>query len=107
MQHRVKNFHAGQISLNYEKWAEMTCDCNILEVVKGSQKEFIKDLPIQSPYPHNSVNRDHLEAVRFEIKSLLTKNVIIPSKHEPGELISPIFCVPKRNDKIRLILNLN
>ena len=105
MQHRVKNFQAGQISLHYEKWAEITCDCNILELVKGSQIEFIKDPPIQSSYPYNSVNRDHLEAVRFEIKSLLTKKVIIPSIHEPGEFISPIFCVPKPNDKIRLILN--
>ena len=74
--------------------------------MKGSQIEIIKDTPIQSSYPHNSVNRDHLEAVRFEIKSLLTKKVIIPSIHEPGEFISHIFCVPKPNDKIRLILNL-
>ena len=106
LQHRVKNFQAGQISHHYKKWAELTSDRNILQLVKGSLIDFINDPPVQSSYPHNSVNRDHLAAVSLEIKSLPTKKVIIPSIHEPGEFISPIFSVPKPNNKIRLILNL-
>ena len=106
LQQQVKNFQAGQISHNYEKWAVLTSDHNILQLVKESLIDFINDPPVQSSYPHSSVNRDHLEAVSLEIKPLRTKKVIIPSIHEPGEFILHIFSVPKPYDKIHLILNL-
>jgi hypothetical protein len=40
-----------------------------------------------------------------EILSLLNKGVIIPSQHEPGEFISPIFLRDKRGGSFRRILN--
>ena len=59
--------------------------------------------------PQTLSSRDHIEHIEHandEIQPLLKKGVIVPSKHEPGEFISPIFTVPKAGDKIRLILNL-
>ena len=41
-----------------------------------------------------------------EIETLLNKGVIIPSSHEPGEFISPIFLRPKPDGTYRMILNL-
>lgn len=42
----------------------------------------------------------------MEIKKLLEKGVIVPTVHEPGEYISPIFSRAKRDGSSRLILNL-
>ena len=41
-----------------------------------------------------------------EIKNLIAKRVIVECDHEPGEFISPIFTVPKKDENVRLILNL-
>ena len=37
---------------------------------------------------------------------MLAKNVITRTVHETSQVISPIFCVPKNDNKVRLILNL-
>ena len=42
----------------------------------------------------------------MEINSLLAKGIVVPCTHETNEFISPIFTVPKPDNKIRLILNL-
>ena len=39
-----------------------------------------------------------------EIKNLLQKDIIKKSQHKEGELISPIFLVPKSEDSFRMIL---
>ena len=46
------------------------------------------------------------EFVRQEIQNLQGKRVIAHTKHEPGELISPIFVRPKTDGGMRFILNL-
>ena len=47
-----------------------------------------------------------MSLVDKEIESLLDKGVIVSCGHEPGEFISPIFTVPKKDGNVRLILNL-
>ena len=89
-------FQAGQLSLHYERWADLTSDPEILQSAKSSTIDFTDDPPVQM-YPHNSIGKDHITALETEINSLLEKRVTIPSKHEPGEFISPIFSVPKPN----------
>ena len=46
----------------------------------------------------------HISVIKQEISSLLCKNVIKICTHEKGEFISPIFCLPKKVGKVRLIL---
>lgn len=41
-----------------------------------------------------------------EISKLLSKRVIVPTEHEPGEYISPIFLRDKKDGNFRMILNL-
>ena len=57
-------------------------------------------------HPPNSVPRNHVSLVDREIRSLLDKGVIVPCDHEPGEFISPIFTVPRKDGNVRLILNI-
>ena len=45
-------------------------------------------------------------AIDFELERLLAKEVIEPTRHEPGEIISPIFVREKKDGRFRLILNL-
>jgi len=44
--------------------------------------------------------------MEYELASLLSKRVIVESCHEVGKFLSPIFSVPKKDNKVRLILNL-
>ena len=54
----------------------------------------------------NSISRDLLSALESELKDLLSKGAVTPVEHKDLEFVSPIFCVPKKDDKVRLILNL-
>ena len=103
---KVLSFRGGQLSLFHHKWTSLTSDVNILQTISGDCIEFISIPPTQVSYPPNSIPRDHASLVDREIKSLLDKGVIVLSKHEPGEFISPIFTVPKKDGNVRLILNL-
>ena len=84
----------------------MTSDVNILQTIAGDCIEFISQPPNQWAYPPNSIQRDHTPLVDREISSLLDKGVIVSCAHEPGEFISPIFTVPKKDGTVRPILNL-
>ncbi|XP_028415485.1 uncharacterized protein LOC114538507 [Dendronephthya gigantea] len=95
----------GQLSSYYSEWANFTSDSSILETVSGEKLNFI-EFPIASSYPLNSICKEHYSLADAEIKSLLEKRVIIECSHEEGEFISPVFTVPKKDGRVRLILNL-
>jgi len=99
-------FRAGQLSLYLTKWQKITSDQHILDIVSGDKIDFIHMPPKQIFCPPNSICKDHFSLAMKEIMSLLTKGVIVRSKHESGEFISPIFTVPKPDGNVRLILNL-
>ena len=44
--------------------------------------------------------------IEAEIQKLLDKGVIVPTQHESGEYISPIFVANKKDGSYRMILNL-
>ena len=99
-------FCGGQIKYFISQWEGLPSDKSILQTVKGEVIEFIGDPPTCSIYPTNSISKDHEIKIDEQISKLLAKNVIVKTSHEPGEFISPIFSVPKKDDKVRLILNL-
>ena len=103
---KVQSFRGGQLSLFRHKWEKLTTDANILQTISGDCIKFISNPPTQVSYPSNSIPRDHASLVDREIKSLLDKGVIVLCNHEPGEFISPIFTVSKKDGNIRLIRNL-
>ena len=103
---KVNSFKGGQLSSFHHKWERLTSDASILQIISGDRIEFLSDPPSQVSYPPNSIPRNHMSLVDKEIKSLLGKGVIVSCDHEPGEFISPIFTVPKKDGMVRLILNL-
>ena len=63
--------------------------------------------PYQGAVPREKkildLNEQH--AIDTKIDKLLAKGVIIPSSHEEGEYISPIFTRAKKDGSCRIILN--
>ena len=104
---RAKNFKAGQLSNCYEEWKQITSDEDILATISGEKIEFMGHPPVQHSTPYsNALQQDQLCLVEQEIKSLLEKEVIVKCEPEEIEFVSPIFTVPKKDGKLRLILNL-
>ena len=83
---------------------QLTSDPHILQTIAGETIEF-SSYPIQVSYPPNSICKDHVALVEAEIYSLKEKGVIVPRYREFGEFISPIFSVPKKDGRVRLIHN--
>lgn len=99
-------FVGGQISNFLPKWESITSDPTILQTVKGETITFIGKPPTQYGCVCNSIAKEHVTAIELEVNSLITKKVIMECNHELDQFVSPIFSVPKKNGKVRLILNL-
>ena len=102
----VVTFSAGQISQYIDNWRKIRSDPYILNIVSSDTIEFVSHPAIQQNYPPNSSSRDLLLAIESELKDLLSKGVVTPVEHEDLEFVSPILCVPKKDDKVRIFLNL-
>ena len=107
LHHKVNCFEAGRISQCIDEWRKITSDPEILDMVNGYTIELI-----DGPPPHNNQSKyDFSRSIKkllheLELSKLITKSVIVPSCHEKGEVISPIFVCPKKDDTHRMILNL-
>ena len=99
-------FEAGGITKHLENWKNITSDPFILNMVKGAQ------IPLENHnfYCNNSrknnISDNEYPIIDKEIQRLLKLKVIERSEHEEGEIISPIFAVPKSDGTSRIILNL-
>ena len=58
------------------------------------------------PREKKILDLDEQHVIDTEIYKLLANGVIIPSSHEQGEYISPIFTRAKKDGSFRVILNL-
>ena len=97
---------AGRVAKYVDSWRHITNDIWLLPTIQGVNIEF-DQIPVQNVVPKQFGMSDiERGAVAFEIKRLLSKGVIIPSRHESGEFISTIFVRPKKDGSYRLILNL-
>ena len=75
-------------------------------MILGQPIEFT-GTPYQGAVPREKkiLDLDEQHVIDIEIDKLLAKGVIIPSSHEEGEYISPIFTKPKKEGSLRVILN--
>ena len=82
-----------------DKWKEIPSDSEVLNCVKGQ--------PTKNLGPkRKSFNISDSLVIEAENQKLLDKGVIVPTQHESGEYISPIFVVNKQDGSYRMILNL-
>ncbi len=98
-------FKAGQILLKLTEWRKIISDTEVLRTVAGEKIEFTS-LPQQNSYKTNKFPEKENGIIAEEIQQLLAKEIIVASKHEPDEFISPVCLRPKPDGLHRLILNL-
>ena len=97
----------GRLKFFSEFWASITEDRYILEAIKGAKLEF-DSLPCQSFPPHEiSCSLQEKLAIGVELEKYLESGIISKAEHSEGEFISKIFSRPKKNGKIRIILDLS
>ena len=103
----VNTFKAGRLKYHSNAWKEITTDRSILNTVEFGIKIEFDYFPSQYSVPrqYKFSELEH-SAIKDEIKSLLSKDVLKIVEHTKGEFISNIFTRPKPDGKIRMILNL-
>ena len=75
-------------------------------MVEGVDMEFT-ELPVQEhPARSHQFSQEQVKAIDSEVSELLRKAVIRKACHSAHEYVSPIFVVPKKDNKWRMILNL-
>ena len=91
-----------------ENWRKITSDENILDIVQHCHFEFDEDFSDCQFHVFQGGKFTESESIAIdnEISSLLAMNVITEVDHSEGEVISPIFIVPKKDGEYRMILNL-
>ena len=103
---KSKDFVAGQIRFCISEWENITSDSEILKMVSGVDIEF-NQLPVQDqPIVNHCLSKQQTAVVDDELSDLLKKGVVRQVGHSDQEYISPIFLVPKKENKWRMILNL-
>ena len=80
----------GNIRHHLSEWKELTSHETVLATCSGIRvrKEHI---PPQKSFRGKKISSEQKMFFDKEIKTLLQNKVIVPSEHEDGELVSPIF----------------
>ena len=102
---KVKSFKAGCLRNHLKEWEKLTSDPEVLQTISGMPIILLGDLPESQLFQY-SLGKEEAHFVEQEIANLCKKGVIVKSSHEFGEVISPIFVIPKSDGGFRFILNL-
>lgn len=99
---------AGNLAKFDSIWRSITKDKSVLDIATQCHIEFIDQLPpVQEIVPRElSFSVKEFYAMKQQLTKLADKRVIAPVKHCKHEFISNIFCRPKPNGSVRIILNL-
>ena len=102
-----QTYLAGRISQCLGQWREIPSDRHILQLVQAMKIEF-DDIPKGRKLEHpDKFSPDEWQYLQSEIQNLLHMKVVKKMGHTSGEVISPIFLVPKEQaGKFGMILNL-
>ena len=90
---------------HFAVWKDLTNYCVILSDVLGASIE-LSAIPTQHRLPGYSLKEHEYSVVHQEIQKLLQKGVIMKVKYSPGQIVSGIFLLPRKDGTFRLILNL-
>ena len=107
LQNTPENFEAGKTKNFKDNWFKITYDKFIRNTI-GGYKDEMDDIPIQTviPKPIQFSSEEH-DKISKEIERFLECKIIEEvNEATDGEYISNIFFRPKKDGKIRIILNL-
>ena len=102
----MKKFKGGNITYCFEKWANITQDQFVLNIVKfGLTTEFAK-VPVCQFVPPLNFSPVEIEIIDAKISKLLSKGVIVNTTRESNDYASRIFTRTKKDGNYRMIFNL-
>ena len=98
----------GRLRFFLQNWKKITDDQWVLSVIEeGYKLEFIQKPP-QTGIKQTSVPNQDLDLLKLEVEDLLKKDAIetVPWNEINSGFYSTFFLVPKKNGKMRLVINL-
>ena len=105
----IKVQHApltGRLKFPLRNWEKLTQDGNILSIVQGSKISFCRT-PFQHTLPQTTrVNQEERLLINSEIHEMLRKGAIQQVQPEPGQFLSNLFLVDKKDGGHRPVKNL-
>ena len=101
-----QKFIAGNIQRHLPQWLLLPQDSWIHQAVTGYSIHFDSEPPIQSTDPTYHRTKEEEEALDREIAELITKEAVEEVDFCLARFVSPMFIVPKKGGKWRLVLNL-
>ena len=96
---------AARLPYCLQNWQVITSDQWVLKVVQGYQLE-LTSTPHQRGAPYPLVDHQHWRAVEEEVQKLLEKGAILKVEPCPGQFISRLFLVTKKDGSFRPVVNL-
>ena len=106
LQKQSEDFRAGQICFCLAQWKQITTDEGILKMVEGVDIDFTELLVQEKPAHNHTFSTEQIHAIDLEVWELLKRGVIRKAHDSNKEYISPIFVLPKKDNRWRMILNL-
>ena len=105
-----EGFCAGNIRKCFDMWAKITNDREILQFVGGTkvklQESGINAQKASSKIKMHIFSEEEIEEVSLALDKLETQNVITKCLSEQEQVISNIFYRRKKDDSLRIILNI-
>ena len=101
-----EKFMGGNITNCFEKWANITQDQFVLNIVKFGLTMKFAEVPVCQFVPTLNFSPVETEIIDAEISKLLSKGVIVNTTREPNDYVSRIFTRSKKDGNYRMILNL-
>ena len=103
----MQNYLIGDIAKCHHMWTQITDDPWVLDIVQnGMSLDFCKAPICYNVNPSTTQNAQKRAVIASEIRSLVRKGVIQPTKLTAGAYVSTVFTTEKSDDTHRMILNL-
>ena len=96
---------AGRLKYFLKNWECLTQDPQVLEMVKGFQIPFLSH-PSQKSYAPMKFSAEEKDLISKEIVQMIQKGAIEEVLPGEGQILSPIFIVPKKDSGFRPVINL-
>ena len=96
----------GRTLFYLENWGQLNTDSSVLDIVKGYRLRF-KVHPHKFYHPiTNPKSSKGFQAIKQEVKSLLSKGAIKQIPKSQAKFVSRLFTVPKKSGGLRPVINL-
>ena len=101
----MSKFVAGSLERNIGEWSKIGANADILEWIQNGVKLPFSSTPSSYEFKNHAFNVDQSVFIDRELSSLLKAKVVSRVENKPL-CVNALGCVPKKNNKLRLIVDL-